>query len=554
MILKLTIDGSAVEIPQGGSIFDALLAGGFDTDTLKTRPLAAKIGGEVFSLRFRPNKPVVISLLRYSDEEGRRVYERSLQFILVMAVRNLFPGARVQVRYTLGPGLYVTINKTPELSREDVLALEGECRRIVRLDLPFDRRRLNIDEALEYFTRDGQLDKAKLLAWRKFSWFDVYCCESYCDYFYGEMVPSSGYVDVFRMEHLDGAIEMLLPMPTAPDVPAAFMPMPKIAGVYRQSDEWGALMTCSTANELNTHVQNGTIRELIRVNEALHEKSYAAIADNIVTRKSRAVMVAGPSSSGKTTSAHRIATQLRVLGQSPVMLSLDNYYLDRDKIAPDEDGKLDLEHINTLDIARFNEDLALLLQGEEVELPLFSFKTGKREERGTVLRVHKDEPLIIEGIHGLNPLLIGDSIDHDAIYRVYVSALTTMNLDDHNRLRTTDVRLLRRLVRDFNTRGASMEHTLSMWSSVRRGEETWIFPYQEYADSLFNTTLVYELAVMKKYVYPLLQAVEPDSPFYINARSIVKFLNYFLEADVEDEIPPTSILREFIGGNTFYKE
>ncbi len=552
--MKFTVDGMICDIAQGESLGAAVKKLGMDSDSLKFRPLAAQIGGEVFSLGYVPFRDVTVHLLRYGEEAGRRVYERSLQFVLIAAMRKLFKDAKVYVRYSLGAGLYITVDKEPALTEQDVLAVESEMRRLVRLALPLARKRLGIDEAIKVFEDNGQPDKARLLKWRKFSYFDVYALEGHMDYYYGEMAPDTSYVDVFRLKYVRGAIMMLMPRSDEPDVPSDFEDLPKLADVFRQSDEWGRLMHCDTVSELNTSVKQGRIRELVRINEALHERGYADIADEIVKSHAHAVMVAGPSSSGKTTSANRIATQLRVLGQDPVMLSLDNFYLDRDAIPLDEHGQRDLEHINTLDIPRFSHDLALLLQGEEVEVPVFNFKTGKRELTGRAMRLLSDQPLIIEGIHGLNPLLLGEEVAQDAVFRIYVSALTTLNIDDHNRIRTTDVRLLRRLVRDYNTRGASMEHTLSMWPSVRRGEETWIFPYQEHADMLFNTTLVYEVAVLKKYVYPLLDEVPPESPYFAQARDVVKFLNYFLDADVEDEIPPTSVLREFIGGNTFYRD
>ncbi|OQB24252.1 MAG: Uridine kinase [Firmicutes bacterium ADurb.Bin182] len=551
--MNITVNGIPVCLEQGQTIHDAVVKLGLESKSLRKRPLAAQIGGEVYSLRYAPRYDSEIRLLRYSEDLGRRVYERSLQFILILSIRKLFPGARVIARYSLGPGVYFTVEKMPELSPEDVDLIEKECRRIVDADIPLIRRRLDIDTAIDFFTRDGQHDKAKLLRWRKFSYFDVYQADDYMDYFYGEMAPSTGYCKVFHLKYLKNALVMLMPCDDDPDRAAVYKRQPKLAAVLRQSDDWGKLMTCSTVYELNERVKNGSIRELIRVNEALHEKTYAELADNIVRKKSRAVMVAGPSSSGKTTSANRIATQLRVLGQDPVMLSLDDYYIDRDKLPVGENGQVDLEHIDTLDISRFNRDLESLVNGCQTEVPVFDFSTGKRSPNGRLLKLSRDQQLIIEGIHGLNKRMISPDIPPELIYRVYVSALTTLNLDDHNRIRTTDVRLLRRLVRDFRTRNASMEATLSMWPSVRRGEWTWIFPFQEEADSWFNTTLVYELAVLKKYVYPLLLTVPKESQYYINAHIIVKFLNYILDADVEDEIPPTSILREFIGGNTFYK-
>ena len=459
---------------------------------------------------------------------GRRVYERTLSVhpsLLLCA--GSFPLRACRWRYSLGPGLYITIGKSPALTEQDVLRLESEMRLIIiRAAQPLERKRLSIEEAIEFFEKDGQFDKAKLLKWRKFSYFDVYCLGDYKDYFYGEMAPGTEYADVFRLKFVDGAVIMLMPRKDEPDVPSDYEDMTKLASVFRQSDNWGQLMRCNTVNELNTRVENGSIREIVRISEALHEKSYAAIADAIVAKKARAVMVAGPSSSGKTTSANRIATQLRVLAQDPIMLSLDNYYLDRDVIPRDENGEMDLEHINTLDIPRFNHDLAALLRGEEVEVPRFDFKTGKRAPEGIALSVKADQPLIIEGIHGLNPLLLTQEVPDEAVFRVYVSALTTLNLDDHNRIRTTDVRLLRRLVRDYETRGASMEHTLAMWPSVRRGEETWIFPYQGARGCALQHDACLRDRLLKKYVYPLLKEVPPTSKYYADARDIVKFLNY----------------------------
>ena len=329
--------------------------------------------------------------------------------------------------------------------------------------------------------------------------------------------------------------------------------MPHFFRVYDEENRWGELMQCKTVAELNELVKNGNIRELIRVNEALHEKRFGLIADEVCRRNASAVMLAGPSSSGKTTSANRLATQLRIHGKNPVLMSLDDYYIDRDRIMLGPDGKPDLEHINAMDTQLFVQHLDRLLNGQRVEIPRFNFITGKRERYGHPLQLQPDTVMIVEGLHGLNPALLPAGLDKSRVFRVYVSPLLPLNLDDHNRIHTSNLRLLRRIIRDYKSRGTSVEETIAMWGSVRRGEKLWIFPYQENADVIFNSSTLYELAVLKKHIFPLLTAVPPEEACYDEVRAIVKILNYVQEADVDDEIPPTSLVREFIGGNTFYR-
>ena len=329
--------------------------------------------------------------------------------------------------------------------------------------------------------------------------------------------------------------------------------MPNFFGVFTEGERWCQLMECETAADLNDLTASGRIRELIRVNEALHERRFSQVTDMICQRGAKAVMLAGPSSSGKTTSANRLATQLRVHGRKPILLSLDDYYIDREKIPLGPDGKRDLEHINTLDTQLFRENMRSLLAGEEVEIPTFNFLTGCREWQGHKVRLDDRSVIIVEGLHALNPQMLPEGVEPKLIFRMYVSPLLPLNLDDHNRIPTSLLRLLRRTVRDYETRGASVQHTMSMWESVQRGERRWIYPFQENADVMFNSSTLYELAVLKKHIYPLLTAVPPEDSCYEAVRGLVKVLNYILEADVDDEIPPTSLVREFIGGNSFYR-
>ena len=571
--MLIHINGIPVEVAAGESLLDAVRRLGLDTDSLKTRPIAADIAGEVFTLNYIPlrekeqgDTPTTfrmrkairkgggeVKLIRYEESRGRAIYERTVIYVFFLAMRELFPQAHAKVNHAIGPALDVSVDNGDVFTPDDVEAVRAKMREIVDADYPLVRKRMDIDEAIRFFERDGQDDKVRLLKWRRFTYFDVYVHGDYVDYFYGEMLPSTGYAKVFDLQHRPGGLFLLRPSDADADVATRYVYMPNLSKVFARSDEWADLMHCRCVADLNDMVENGSVRELIRVNEALHERRFAEIATEIVNRGARAVLIAGPSSSGKTTSANRVATQLRVLGKTPILLSLDDYYIDRKYVQPDENGEIDYEHINMIDVPQFNADLEALLNGERVEIPHFDFKTGSRQMIGHYVQLKEDAMLIIEGLHGLNPQLLTPRIDRKLIFKLYVSALTTLNLDDHNRIPTTDVRLLRRMVRDYETRGATIERTLGMWDSVKRGEQRWIFPYQETADEIMNTSLVYELAVLKKHIYPLLKAVESDSPCYDEVINTIKFLNYISDAAVEDEIPPTSILREFVGGNAFYR-
>lgn len=566
--MTLYIDNQAITPKPGMSLLELIQELGMDSQLLSTRPLAAKIAGEVFNLNYiplrekdaDPDRPSIrramaasdgqVRLLRFADSAGKEVYTRTAQFCIFLALHRLYPKAKAKMNCTLGAGLFIAVNGAEDFSTE---ALKAEIQRIVSANIPLVRHRVTTAQAMEHFRSTGQEDKALLLSWRKEPYFDQYDYEDYCDYFYGELAPSTGYLNVWDIFPAEGGFIFAFPNDQDPDTVAPLQEMPRYFQVFSEGERWGQLMQCETVADLNDLVDSGRIRELIRVNEALHEKRYSQVADAICQRNAQAVMLAGPSSSGKTTSANRLATQLRVHGKKPILMSLDDYYIDRDLIKPGPDGKLDFEHINTIDTKLFGKHLQMLLNGKEVEIPIFNFKLGKREWRGHRMRLHPDSVIIVEGLHALNPVLLPKGLDANRVFRLYVSPVLPLNLDDHNRIPTSYLRLLRRIVRDFESRGTSVQRTMEMWGSVRRGEKKWIFPYQENADMLFNSSTLYELAVLKKHIFPLLTAVGPEDEWYDEVRAVVKVLNFVQEADVDDEIPPTSLVREFIGGNTFYR-
>ena len=567
--MKLMIDGRTVEAMPGQSLLELVKAVGLDCVSLAEKPLAAKIAGEVFTLNYIPVRVAdaqveqpsmrramaasggVVRLLRYRDDLGQEAYIRTAQFAIFLAMRQLWPKAVTKMNCTIGASVYMKVCGIDDF---DAPRLKAQVAALAEENIPLLRRRVSKDSAIAHFQADGQLDKARLLSWRGFDYFDEYAHGDFADYYYGEMMPSTGYLTGWDIQPADNGFLFVYPDRADPSKPAAYLESPNFFNVFDEGERWCELMECETVADLNDLTATGRIRELIRVNEALHEKKFSRIADMVCERNAQAVMLAGPSSSGKTTSANRLATQLRVHGKKPILMSMDDYYIDREKVPFGPDGKRDLEHINTLDTDLFASHIAELLAGREIELPHFNFKTGKREWHGKTMRLTPDSVIIVEGLHALNPVLLPEGIDYGRVFRLYVSPLLPLNLDNHNRIPTSYLRLLRRTVRDYETRGSSVQNTFGMWESVRRGERRWTFPFQEQADVIFNSSTLYELAVLKKHIFPLLEAVQPEDECYDEVQSSVKVLNYITEADLYDEIPPTSLVREFIGGNSFYRK
>ena len=567
--MKLIIDGREVTARADQSLLDIIKEMGLVTGRLSTDPIAAKIAGDIFTLNYIPlrEKDVrpdservreaiaasggVVRLVRYTDPAGAEVYTRTAQFVLFLAISEMWPEAEATMSFTVGSGLYIKVSGAENFSAE---ALRERVDQIVAEDIPLLRHRISTADAISYYKENGLEDKARLLSYRTLPTFDIYRKGDFADYFYGEVAPSTGYLRSYDILEADGGFIFVFPQKKSPDRVSQYKEQPNLFAVCNEGKEWGELMECETVADLNELVDSGKIRELVRINEALHEKRFSWIADEICRRGAKAVMLAGPSSSGKTTSANRLSTQLRVHGKKPILMSLDDYYVDRDKIAPGPDGKIDLEHINTIDTELFGQHLEMLLRGEEVELPSFNFKKGRREWLGHKLRLTEKSVIIVEGLHAMNPVLLPEGLDSGLVFRLFVTPLLPLNLDNHNRIPSSYLRLLRRIVRDYETRGASVAHTLDMWQSVRAGEEKWIYPFQENADVMFNSSTLYEIAVLKKHIFPLLTEIEPSDECYDQVRSVVKVLNFVHEADVDFEIPPTSLVREFIGGNTFYKK
>jgi uridine kinase len=483
---------------------------------------------------------------------GMKAYVRTLQFILIKAVYDLYPNAKVSIEHTISKGLFGEIHKEPALDSEDIIKIKEKMTEIISRDIPINKIYVAKEEAVMIFKGYGLEDKVRLLKHIETQRLKLYELDGRYDYFYGLMADSTGIANIFDLIFYEPGFLLRFPTEANPNEIPTLVERKKLAKIFYETEQWGNILGVGDVGSLNNKVENGEIIDIIRVAEALHEKKIAYIADMIKDRKEvKVILIAGPSSSGKTTFSKRLGVQLRVNGHVPIPISLDDYFVDREHTPADEEGKPDFESLHALDLELFNRHLTELLEGKEIEIPNFNFKTGKREWNGEMLSLPKNGVLVIEGIHGLNDLLTS-TVPAENKFKIYISALTQLNLDDHNRIATTDVRIIRRIVRDFLSRGYGGEQTLMMWPSIRRGEEKNIFVFQEEADVMFNSTIVYELCVLKKFALEELSKIKNDSPVYYDACKLKSFLNFFKEIDTA-LVPENSILREFIGGSCFYK-
>jgi len=514
--------------------------------------IAARVDNDIKELSYVLNRDCKVCFIDLTEEDGMRIYRRSLYFIFMKAANDLFPDRRVIISHAVSKGLYCELRGDKELDPDEVKQIEARMHEIVEQAIPFEKREIPLEEAEELFRSTGRMDRYHSVLHRKKSMVTIYNCGGMDDYFYGYMAPDTSYIKVFGLRYYQGGLIIQFPLKSSPQTLPEYVEQKKLFNIYLEFKRWVRILEIENVGALNDLIIKGKAAEIIRISEALHEKKLAEIADMIVhnENKKRIILIAGPSSSGKTTFAQRLSVQLRVNGVKPVTISLDDYFVNREDTPRDEFGEYDFEALEAIDIKLFNKHLNELMQGQEVEIPIFNFNTGKREPVGRKMRIDKDDVLLIEGIHGLNDKLTSE-IPAQLKFKIYVSALTSMNIDDHNRIPTTDNRIIRRIVRDHQFRGSNALSTLKRWPSVRRGEEKHIFPYQESADIMFNSAMVYELSVLKTYAEPLLKEIDNSVPEYSEARRLIEFLSYFLPLDCRD-VPSNSIIREFIGKSCFY--
>ncbi len=540
--------GLTKEFEAGTSYLD--IAEAFQ-DTVPMRILLVRQNGNrYFELRKRITEDADLEFITYKDMEGYNTYRRSLCFLMLKSIENVYPGENIHVwiRFAVSGGLFCTMNK--EVTEELLCKVKAEMEKLRDSACPIVKQNMDTAQVVRYFRENDMPDKAKLFRYRLSSRTNLYSLGGFYDYYYGNMVLDTSYLTLFDLRAYEDGFVLMCPSRDDTEELPEFNPLKKLFYVQNRSRHWGELMEVDTLGDLNDLVAAGRTQQLILTQEALHEKQMADIAQQIAgTPEKRLVMIAGPSSSGKTTFSHRLTTELSVHGLRPHPIPMDNYFKNREDTPRHEDGSYDFECLEALDVELFNENMTDLLSGKEVELPVFNFKAGKREYKGNRKKLDPRDILVIEGIHGMNDKL-SYALPRESKFKIYISALTQLNIDEHNRIPTTDGRLLRRIVRDQRTRGTKAQETIAMWPSVRSGEENYIFPYQESADVMFNSALIYELAVLKSYAEPMLSAVPTDSREWPEAKRLLKFLDFFLPI-VADSIPVNSLIREFIGGSVY---
>jgi len=547
--IRITFNKEEYEIEKKTTLLE--LAKRFQS-SYKSNIVAARVNNDIRELSYELTEDVRLRFIDLTDEDGMRIYRRSLYFIFIKAVNELFPERNAVISHPMSNGVYCEIRGDEELTEIDVETVQKKMNEIVACALPFEKKTVSTEAARELYKKTGRLDKYEVLEHRQKPYVTVYNCGGYEDYYYGYMVPDTGYIKCFSLRYHQPGVVIQFPVKGKPDELPTFEEQKKLFKVFIEYKKWVRILGVENVGALNDIVKAGEIGDLIRVNEALHEKKIAEIADKITNHEEekRIVLISGPSSSGKTTFANRLGIQLRVNGYAPKTISLDNYFVNREETPRDEDGEYDYEALEAIDVELFNKHLAALLEGFEVEVPVYNFETGSREATGQRMKMNKNTILVIEGIHGLNDKLTA-SISPEDKYKIYVSALTSMNIDDHNRIPSTDTRIIRRIVRDHQFRGCSAINTINRWPSVRRGEEKNIFPYQENADIMFNSSLVYELCLLKTLAEPLLLQLGPENERYSEVKRLIEFLSYFLPADGKD-VPNNSIVKEFMGGSCFF--
>ena len=498
-------------------------------------------------------KDCTLRFVTTGDAVGNQTYRRSMCLMLVKAIYDVCEHKnieKVRIHFSISKGYYCTLEGKISITQTFLDKVKNRMLEMVSEKMPIEKRTIHTDDAVALFRKHGMHDKERLFEYRRVSKVNIYRMNEFEDYYYGYMVPDASYLPYFELYLYDEGFVIQMPEKSAPTVVPPFLPQHKLFQVLKESTKWGDIQNIETVGALNDKITNGDIQDMILVQEAMQEKKIAEIAEQIANRANvKFVLIAGPSSSGKTTFSHRLSIQLRANGLVPHPIAVDNYFVEREKTPKDKDGNYNFECLEAIDVELFNRDMLDLLDGKEVALPTFNFKTGKREYTGVTKKLGAQDVLVIEGIHCLNDTLTY-RLSKENKFKIYISALTQLNIDEHNRIPTTDGRLIRRIVRDARTRGASAKRTIAMWPSVRRGEEENIFPYQEDADVMFNSALIYELAVLKLYAEPILFSVEKDCPEYVEAKRLLKFLDYFIGVGSEN-IPANSLLREFVGGGCF---